>query len=101
MHLLDDEDTYGTRDPDGLTGLLLEPVGWMRHAACGGMDTEMFFPERDHSSKAAREVCARCPVRPECLDYALAGGDQFGIFGGTSERERRQLRRQKCRRGGL
>jgi WhiB family transcriptional regulator, redox-sensing transcriptional regulator len=67
----------------------------MRLAACGGTDTEILFPERDHSSKAAREVCARCSVRPECLDYALDGGDQFGSFGGTSERERRGLRRSR------
>ena len=40
-------------------------------------------------------MCARCPVRTECLEYALGNQEKFGIWGGLSERERRQLRRQR------
>jgi WhiB family transcriptional regulator, redox-sensing transcriptional regulator len=55
-------------------------------------DVNVFFPERGGSSKAARAVCARCDVREECLESALANQEEFGIFGGTSPHERRQLR---------
>jgi WhiB family redox-sensing transcriptional regulator len=62
-------------------------------ARCVEVDPEIFFPERGGSSKAARAVCSECSVRQECLLYALANREQFGIWGGTSERERRRLRR--------
>jgi WhiB family redox-sensing transcriptional regulator len=62
-------------------------------ARCVEVDPEIFFPERGGSSKAARAVCSECSVRQECLLYALTNREQFGIWGGTSERERRRLRR--------
>lgn len=65
---------------------------WMEAAACRGMDTNMFFPERGEPVDNARAVCARCPVNAECLEYALANRDKFGVWGGKSERERRKLR---------
>ncbi len=68
---------------------------WHKHGACRGSDPNLFFPERGESVKEAKAVCARCPVRPECLEYALANQEKFGIWGGLSERERRQLRRQR------
>lgn len=58
-----------------------------------------FFPERavgpnvPKSSKRAKAVCARCPVRPQCLDYALIA-NEAGVWGGMSEDERRQRRRE-------
>ncbi len=80
-----------------ITSLLLQPVEWQKNAACGeyDVDPEIFFPERGHSSKAARDVCARCPVVDECLSYALDTKAEFGIWGNTSERERRALRRRE------
>jgi WhiB family redox-sensing transcriptional regulator len=68
-------------------------LGWQAMARCVEADPEIFFPERGGSSKAARAVCSECTVRQECLLYALANREQFGIWGGTSERERRRLRR--------
>jgi WhiB family redox-sensing transcriptional regulator len=68
-------------------------LAWQTKAACLEVDPEIFFPERGGSSKAARNVCGRCDVRMECLRYALRNREQFGIWGGTSERERRKLRR--------
>lgn len=66
---------------------------WQSKARCLEADPEVFFPERGGSSKAARAVCNQCPVRVECLRYALQNREQFGIWGGTSERERRKLRK--------
>lgn len=81
-----------------ITTRLLQPVDWQGAAACAEVDPEIFFPERGGSSKAARTVCAQCSVRAQCLEYALNNKEQFGIWGGTSERERRRLRKERARR---
>jgi len=64
-------------------------------AACRGLDPHLFFPDRGASVAEAKAVCASCPVRAECLEFALINVEKFGIFGGTSERERRRLRRER------
>ena len=81
-----------------ITTKLLQPVEWQTHARCTEVDPEIFFPERGGSSKAARAVCADCQVRAQCLEYALNNKEQFGIWGGTSERERRRLRKERTLR---
>ena len=48
------------------------------------------------STREAKEVCRGCVVREDCLEYALANGEKFGIWGGMSERERRRLRRARA-----
>ena len=78
-----------------ITTKLLQPVEWQSQARCAEVDPEIFFPERGGSSKAAREVCSQCAVRSQCLEYALNNKEQFGIWGGTSERERRRLRKER------
>jgi WhiB family redox-sensing transcriptional regulator len=69
---------------------------WQENANCMGVDPDLFFPERGASTREAKAVCAGCEVRVECLEYALANGEKFGIWGGLSERERRRLRRQRA-----
>jgi len=64
-------------------------------AACLGLDPNLFFPERGASVDAAKRVCMSCPVRAECLEFALVEVVKHGIFGGTSEHERRRLRRER------
>lgn len=81
-----------------ITTKLLQPLDWQVHARCTDVDPEIFFPERGGSSKAARAVCSGCVVRAQCLEYALNNKEQFGIWGGTSERERRRLRKERARR---
>jgi WhiB family redox-sensing transcriptional regulator len=81
-----------------ITTKLLQPVEWQAHARCAEVDPEIFFPERGGSSKAARAVCSQCDVRSQCLEYALNNKEQFGIWGGTSERERRRLRKERTMR---
>jgi WhiB family redox-sensing transcriptional regulator len=64
---------------------------WRELAACRGADLEEFFPERGESAGPARRVCAVCPVRQLCLDYAISNRIVYGIWGGLTERERRAL----------
>jgi WhiB family transcriptional regulator, redox-sensing transcriptional regulator len=68
---------------------------WRDQAACLGADPDLFFPQRGESAEPAREICARCPVREACLDYALRNAITHGIWGGVSERERRALRTRR------
>jgi WhiB family redox-sensing transcriptional regulator len=65
---------------------------WRELAACRGTDLEVFFPGRGESAWPARQVCAACPVRQPCLDYAISNQITHGIWGGLTERERRALR---------
>ena len=65
---------------------------WRELAACRGADLNLFFPERGETAGPARQVCAACPVRQACLDYAITNRITHGIWGGLTERERRALR---------
>lgn len=66
---------------------------WQGDALCAQTDPEAFFPEKGGSTREAKRVCQSCTVRTECLEYALAHDERFGIWGGLSERERRKLKR--------
>ena len=86
--------------PDVYTRL---DVAWQRRGACRQVDPSLFFgPEgegraqRRFREAAAKAVCARCPVRAACRSFALATGEPYGIWGGTTESER--LRRAAGRR---
>ena len=65
---------------------------WREQARCKDMGPKKFFPGRNENSDA-KEVCARCPVRAECLEHALTYREKHGIWGGHGERSRRKLRR--------
>lgn len=67
---------------------------WQDRALCAQVDNEIFFPEKGGSTRAAKEVCMRCDVRQQCLDWALDHGERFGIWGGKSGRERHKLERE-------
>lgn len=72
---------------------------WHCAAACRSCDPELFFPispagpATECQVTEAKAVCARCPVRAECLDWALSTGQAHGVWGGMSERELYLLRR--------
>lgn len=72
---------------------------WRDLAECKGMDPDFFFPDRGESLRDVKAVCAGCPVRRECLDYALDNNEKVGVWGGLSERARRQIRRDRRLRG--
>ncbi|MBO1266511.1 WhiB family transcriptional regulator [Arthrobacter cavernae] len=69
-------------------------LGWQGDALCAQTDPEAFFPEKGGSTRDAKKVCGACNVRSQCLEYALANDERFGIWGGLSERERRRLRKR-------
>jgi WhiB family transcriptional regulator, redox-sensing transcriptional regulator len=72
---------------------------WRDHAACRDADPELFFPDGDIGSaraqvKTAKLICRGCPVSATCLNWALADGQEAGIWGGLTEDERRRLHRR-------
>lgn len=70
---------------------------WRKLSACSGTTTDTFFPTKDNHSACSFQIamsrltCAVCPVRRECLIFALENTEQFGIWGGVVARERRKL----------
>lgn len=75
---------------------------WVQRARCKDEDPELFFPIGTTGPAAeqierARAVCQGCPVRGECLEWALATGQDAGVWGATSEDERRAMRRARRR----
>lgn len=73
---------------------------WMKQAACQGVPVVVFYPTDEAGEREAKRVCARCEVRPDCLAYALnthRDATDAGIWGGTTDRERRQMRRRTRR----
>jgi hypothetical protein len=73
----------------------------MKLGACRGEDPELFFPGRGETMavRRAKAICSQCPVRSECLEYALANPHDTGIWGVTSDRQRRQIRTDRFRQG--
>ena len=80
-------------------------MGWQYRASCRGEDAEMFFApnyferkeEKDAREDQAKALCVRCPVRIECLEYALRNREPHGIWGGLNEAERKALIRERER----
>ena len=72
---------------------LFRPERWHQHAACAGMKPAMFYPPRGEPAAEAKAVCRRCPVARECLAAALARPERYGVWGATTERERRAQRK--------
>ncbi|PAY23616.1 WhiB family transcriptional regulator [Dietzia natronolimnaea] len=70
-----------------------EEESWQERALCSQTDPEAFFPEKGGSTREAKKICTGCEVKAECLEYALANDERFGIWGGLSERERRRIKR--------
>jgi WhiB family redox-sensing transcriptional regulator len=77
-------------------------IGWQHRAACRG-EAALFFPDNADESRTdrrirerqAKAICGRCPVRDECLEYALRTREQHGVWGGLNEYERRALLRER------
>lgn len=64
---------------------------WTLEAACNGADPNLFFPTNIDDTRPAITLCNDCPVRQECLDYALDNNIKFGIWGGMGQNARRRL----------
>jgi WhiB family redox-sensing transcriptional regulator len=82
-------------------------IQWQERGLCRADDGAVFFPpahfehkpERTAREAKAKAICFRCPVRLECLDWALATREPHGVWGGYSETERRQILAGKRRAG--
>ncbi len=91
---------FRARFPDVAVNLFEDQEGelteltWQERALCAQTDPEAFFPEKGGSTREAKKVCLGCDVRGDCLEYALAHDERFGIWGGLSERERRRLKKE-------
>lgn len=77
------------------------PLAWMAKSLCVQTDPEAFFPEKGGSTREAKAICASCEVRRECLEYAIANDERYGIWGGLSDRERRRYKRDEGLSGSL
>ncbi|MEU7597328.1 WhiB family transcriptional regulator [Streptomyces sp. NPDC039022] len=75
-------------------------TGWQLLGACRAEDPELFYPvgyagPAKSQIADAKAVCRRCPVLDICQDWALATGEEWGVWGGLSESERRNIRRRR------
>jgi WhiB family transcriptional regulator, redox-sensing transcriptional regulator len=85
------EQTFGAMNGSDVT----VKTTWREEAACKGLDTGIFFPSSDAEAGAAKLVCAGCPVREACLEWAIASRQEDGVWGGMTDTERRRLRRRR------
>ena len=84
-----------TQGPTILTEDLV--ADWKDQAACAGYPNDLFFPVGDVSERQiqrAKAICSVCPVNARCLEYALETNQRSGIWAGTTEDERRSVRRK-------
>jgi WhiB family redox-sensing transcriptional regulator len=86
-------------DPELLVGSMLSRPNWQLEGSCRYADPNLFFPVRGASILPAVAICSSCNVRPECLRYGLADSTLTGVWGGTSERGRKLIRRQAAAGG--
>jgi WhiB family redox-sensing transcriptional regulator len=72
-------------------------TSWRQLARCRGVDPEVFYPvsDDDEAAEEAKSICADCPVREACLEFALSTREKNGVWGGLTERERRRVLRRR------
>jgi WhiB family redox-sensing transcriptional regulator len=92
----------GPHDEHGSSPLVAEEDDmestWMSEGNCADKPPSLFFPSDGVGVDVARKVCADCPVKSPCLEYALEHRIDHGVWGGTSERERRRILRSRAGR---
>ena len=77
---------------DDMINPVFDHAAWMARAACHGSDINVFFPTSGITAANAKAACEGCPVRAECLQYAIDNEIHHGVWGGLSERQRMRLR---------
>lgn len=77
--------------------VLIQDKPWAHRGKCYGEDPDIWFPSDGDGVRKAQRICATCPVKTQCLEYALENNIDHGIWGGKSERERRRIRRIRRR----
>ena len=84
---------HNTIDTSPFEAPVLDERPWAVFSACKDFDPQIFFGATREDERAAIAVCSTCTVREQCLEFALDTRERFGIWGGTTERERRKLLR--------
>ncbi len=88
------------RPPAAAADAVRIPGPWAEQALCAQADPDLWYPQHPALITRAKRICNACPVRRQCLDYALTGADTWrgittGIWGGTTPRERNRLRQAR------
>lgn len=74
----------------------IDSTNWRESALCAQIDVgDIFYPELGQSGEDAKRICRICPVSQWCLNEALTADEWHGIWGGTSPKERRRIRRDR------
>lgn len=68
---------------------------WRQMAKCNGTSPELFFPAIEAEQEVVKQFCTACPVRQDCLEYALKTRQDHGVWGGTTEADRRRIIKQR------
>lgn len=74
--------------------LEVNSLDWMQFANCIGADPNLFYQAKGRTPREAKRLCDGCAVKSECLDYAIANDERFGVWGGASAEEREAIRRR-------
>lgn len=83
------------RDLGAALGIDAQALAWQDQARCAEVGADLWHPEKGERTGMAKAICRGCPVRAECLEYALDINDQHGIYGGKTVRERDRIRRAR------
>jgi WhiB family transcriptional regulator, redox-sensing transcriptional regulator len=78
-------------DVQDLPAQVSPPDDWQERAACYGLDPEVFFPTTEEEAGLALSYCGLCQVKETCLAWAVRNGERYGVWGGTTEQQRRRL----------
>jgi WhiB family redox-sensing transcriptional regulator len=81
-------------DGRGTRAACAAAVPWHKRALCRQLDPEVWFPEPWEDETPAKLICGRCAVREACLAYALDANEEYGVWGGLSPEERREMHRR-------
>lgn len=81
-----------------LDGDLPADPDWWGRAVCAQTDPEAFFPEKGGSTREAKRICSGCEVRAECLEYALAADERFGVWGACPSASVAAFAERRCDR---
>lgn len=73
------------------------PQDWRAAAACREVEVEVFFAIDEASQREAVAICETCPVRSACLEHAVVNREQYGVWGGLREQDRKRLVRARRR----
>lgn len=78
-----------------------DDLKWMQQGSCTISDPDLFFSNNQDDIRRAVAICGDCPVRILCANYAISNNEEYGVWGGLTETERKQVRGKKFSRAGI